>query len=150
MSKIFLVKTLAGLIPANDSDKEHLSKLKLGEIYSVEIKRPRNVKFHQKYWCLLKLVYQNLPEHLEDRVRSIDELHYMLKLQCGIREPVLTLGGKTNWRVGSISFASMSQDDFEEFFKKAVSAITKHVLPMDDEVLIAEVEAFLKPRESYQ
>ena len=143
MSKCYVVKTLAGLTAAYDADKEHLSKLKLGEVYRCEIKRPRNIAFHCKYWALLNLVFDNLPESLEGTIRSVDELHWHVKMQCGIRTQRVTLGGKILYEVGSIAFHRMTESEFEAFYQKAANVIVKYILPVDADELLNEVEAFL-------
>jgi len=143
MSKCYVVKTLAGLTAAYDADKEHLSKLKLGEVYRCEIKRPRNIAFHCKYWALLNLVFDNLPEALEDKIRSVDELHTELKMQTGVRMKRVSLSGQTYYVPGSIAFHKMSESEFDAFYQAAANVIVKYILPVDADELLNEVESFL-------
>ena len=46
--KIFCQNTKSGLQPLYEDDYDEKKKLKIGEIYFCEIKRPRNIKFHRK------------------------------------------------------------------------------------------------------
>lgn len=151
MAKVYLVKTLNGLMPAQDSDKEALRNLKLNETYLAEIKQPRNIKFHQKYWALVNLVYSNLPEDFciettdgqKDYIKSADNLHWHIKCQCGILERKITLGGKINYEVGSIAFHKMDESEFAEFYSKALDVIIKYFLiGTEKEELAAEIEMF--------
>jgi len=47
--RIFCKNLLEGLIPLYNSDLEEKKKLKLDEIYEVEIKVARNYQFHKKF-----------------------------------------------------------------------------------------------------
>ena len=51
--RLMVVNTPRGLIPYGDDDSEEKRKLKLGEVYSVEVKVVRNVNFHRKYFALV-------------------------------------------------------------------------------------------------
>ena len=151
MAKIYVVKTLRGLEPAWDSDEEHVKKLKLGETYAIEIKRPRNIKFHKKYWALVNLVFSNMPDDFElrshdgeivDKINTAEALHYHIKMQCGLVERTTSLGGKVIWRVKSIAFQKMDEAEFDAFYQRAVDVIVKYFLPVDADLLLAEVAGF--------
>ena len=144
MARIYLVKTIHGLQAAWDADKQHLAKLKLGEVYRAEIKQPRNLAFHCKYFALVNLVFSNLPEHLQDTIRTPEELHTEIKMQTGVRMKRQSLGGQSYYVPGSIAFAKMTEDEFSEFYSRAVDVIIKWILPgVDRAELWSEVESYL-------
>lgn len=149
--KVYLTKTLNGLIPSYDSDKEALKGLRLNETYQAEIKQPRNVKFHKKYWALINLVFTNLPEDFcietvdgqKDYIKKPDDLHWHIKCQCGIMDKKISLGGKIMYEVGSISFQSMDEPSFAEFYDRALNVVVKYFLVGTDKEEIAnEIEMF--------
>ena len=144
MARIYVVRTIHGLSAAFDADKQHLAKLKLGEVYRAEIKQPRNLAFHCKYFALVNLVFSNLPEHLQDTIRTPEELHTEIKMQTGIRMKRISLSGKEYFVPGSIAFAKMDEAEFSEFYSLAVDVIIKFILPgVDRAELWSEVESYL-------
>ena len=127
--EIYLIKTDKGhFLPAYESDKEGADKIKPGEMVRCKVTRPRNIGHHRKLWALLKLTLHNLPETLEEHFKSEEDLLDEIKLQVGLREKRITLGGKVYYKPGSINFLSMNQTEFEEFYSKSVDVILKWVL----------------------
>ena len=58
--KVFLVKQgNNSFLPSHDSDYELCKKIKVGSTVSCEIKQPRNVAFHRKFFALINLVFEN-------------------------------------------------------------------------------------------
>jgi hypothetical protein len=127
-----------------DSDYEEKKKLKQGEKVLVTIKRPRNYENHKRFFALLRLVVQNLPEQMA-RAMSIyseEDLLNCIKLDLGMFT--------THWHEGrellkvkSISFASMDESEFSNFFTETINLITNHyLLGMDKETLLEEIDNF--------
>jgi hypothetical protein len=121
--KIYLKNTLSGLIPLYDSDHEEKKKLKLNEVYRADIVRPRNINFHKKYFALLNMTFQNqelfdCPENMRKEI-----IKY-----AGYYKEYITLKGEKEYRSKSISFAKMSQDEFEELYKSSMTVILKYIL----------------------
>lgn len=127
--KIWLKRTLSGLAPADNESERVLKKYKIGDTVRADIIKPRNVMHHRKYWALLNMVFDNLPEHLEPHIKNVDELHYEIKLQTGHREIHNTLGGQEIWKAKSISFSSMDQNEFEDYYNSALDVVCKYILP---------------------
>jgi hypothetical protein len=62
-------KDFGRLIPCDDAASAMLMKIKHGDVVQVEIKRPRNIMHHRKFFALINLVFENQakyesPEHL--------------------------------------------------------------------------------------
>ncbi len=59
--KALVTYTGTYLKPNYDTDQEQIKKckFKIGETYEIEYKKPRNVKYHRKYFALLNLCYSN-------------------------------------------------------------------------------------------
>lgn len=62
MTDVFMVKRCGQMMPASENDAEIIASLTDGETYKVAITRPRNIRFHRKYFALLDILYELLPE----------------------------------------------------------------------------------------
>ena len=56
--KITVRNTINGLVPLYSSDLEEKRKLKIGEKYQGEVKRPRNYQFNKKFFALLNIGWE--------------------------------------------------------------------------------------------
>lgn len=112
-----------------DSDHDEKHRLKIGERVLCEIKKPRNYEFHKKFFALVRLTYDNLPEHLHHmlNIRSEEDLLVCLKLDLGYATTVYH-GGKEYIKPQSISFASMDNTEFERFYNRAIDCILHNYL----------------------
>ena len=121
--KIHLVKQLNGsFLPAYESDHEKVKKIKGMSMVECDIKQPRNIKFHRKFFALINLVYQNQPE--EATIQNIDHLRKYLTKRAGFYDTIETPTG-TIYEAKSISFAKMSQDDFDNLYDAILDTIVK-------------------------
>ena len=59
MKRINLKKQLGSLKPVDQTDIDILYSLKEGEIYSCEIKKPRNIRFHRMFFAMIGLCFDN-------------------------------------------------------------------------------------------
>ena len=55
--EIHLVRTSTGLRPYTDDDYEEMKKIKVGSIVKANIVRPRNIKFHRKFFALIRAAW---------------------------------------------------------------------------------------------
>lgn len=117
--KLFLVKQLNGTFKvAYDSDYEKAKKIKVNELYEVEIRQPRNIKFHNKFFALLELVYQN-----QEAYSNMDDLREDLTIEAGFYREVINLHGQTVKKAKSISFAQMDDFEFSELYSAFVNVV---------------------------
>jgi len=146
--KFFLVKSNNHYLPADEEDHKKSSKIGSGEIIEVTCTNQRNIKFHRKYWSLINTTLHNLPETAEKelmskhqfRITSKEDLHFYVKIKNGyVEKRFIGKDGNIGWVPTSISFSSMDEDKFNEFYDKAVrtcaellgledSELTKHIL----------------------
>ncbi len=128
--ELYVVKHINGaLMPYSDDDKNKLKPFKIGESFKVKITRPRNLGHHKKYFAFLNIVFDNLPENLEDKIKSIEDLRTEIKMQLGFRELKVSLSGVEYWKPKSISFAKMDQSEFEKFYSNSIDIVCKYILP---------------------
>ena len=138
MSEILLKKTLTGLMPLDALAFDYCDKLKLGDVIKCKVSKPRNYKHLQKYWVMINVVFQ------EQSVFPAPEvLHGALKKALGYSTTYKLHDGSYYTHVGSISFAKMTQDQFDLFYKNAVNFVCKSVIPgLDDKDLERELLSF--------
>ncbi len=129
------------LVPTDRLSEEAMEKAK-GKTMLVFTERPRNPKHHAKMMAMLNVVVNN-----QDTFPSIEKLLTYIKLRIGHTDSYI-VDGKTVVVPRSISFASLSQDDFEQFYERAVDVILTEVVPpgLRRSALRKEIEGFLEPR----
>ena len=129
------------LVPASDEAIELVTSLPQNKDVMVTIEKRRNQGQHRKFFKLLSLAHENLPEHLSERWPDKDALRHELLIQTRNFDVHQTYGGATYRIPHSMSFDSMSQQRFELFYSASIRFICRHVIPeMDEGVLRDWVE----------
>lgn len=129
--RMLVKNTERGLLPCYESDVDERKRLALGEFYWVDIKRARNYEFHKKFFALLKLAFDNLPEGLEARYPNLEAFREDLLLRIGKTRRVLSRQGYVDV-AASIAFEKMGQDEFEELYRQVWNEITKNFVELGD------------------
>lgn len=131
-------KGVGCLVPFDDAAKAQMKRWKIGDTIAINAKRPRNARHHAKFQKLVDLVYEN-QDHYEQREHFVAAL----KTALGHCDLIEGKGGKMIAIPKSISFAKMGQDEFDDFYSRALDLIAKHFLPgVETDALRAEVESF--------
>lgn len=136
MTKIALIRTLSGFKPAYESDIELSKKIKLNEVYEYEFKKPRNYMFLKKFFALVNLVYQN-----QEQYNNIEHLRRDLIIESGNYDLRYDLNGVEVREAKSISFAKMSQKDFDKLYSDVIDVIIKY-FHFDKEEILLNVEQY--------
>ena len=124
---VFLAsKNLASLRPVDEAGEVALQKIRQGEVISIEIKRPRNVRHHRMFWALMTIVHENMDG---DRYPTVEDLVAAIKIAAGLRTRIDLPTGETGFIPGSIAFHKMDQTAFSEFYNRVCDLIAKHFLP---------------------
>lgn len=142
--EIYCRVTDYGLVPMYDSDLDEKHRLRNGTTVLCHISRPRNYEFHKKFFALIRLTYDNLPERLVQMMSVYSESDMLdcLKLDLGLFSTVYH-GGRQIVKLGSISFAAMDNTEFEQFYNRSVDIILHTYLRgTDRQALLDEVERF--------
>lgn len=100
---------------------EETAKFKNGQDYELEVKQPRNIGHHRKFYALMNLVFQN-----QDKYETLEDLIVEVKLRCGHYQEHISVKGNIMYMPKSIDFARMPQPDFEEFYSKAIDVVLKY------------------------
>lgn len=122
--KFLARKDLGHLTPVDQAGEDYLRKLKFGDVVAVEVKKPRNVKFHRLYWQLVSTVFEN-----QERYETPEQLHSALKIAAGIYDPLPMPNGVIHKIPGSIAFDKMDDTEFSAFFDRVCDLIAQHFLP---------------------
>lgn len=134
--KIALVRTLSGFKTAYDSDFELAKKIKIGEVYEYEYKKPRNYRFLKKFFALVKMVYDN-----QEQYTNIEHLRKDLIIESGNYDLRHDLQGVEIREAKSISFANMKEEEFSELYNSVVDVVVKH-FHFDREEIAEEIERY--------
>lgn len=121
--QILAIKNLGTLRPIDQAGEDAFKKIKNGAIVSVEVKAPRNVGHHRKFFAMLNIVFQN-----QDYYKSPESLLGACKLATGHVEIVRSKRGEIAIPL-SISFAKMDQAAFDEFYSRAIDWVVSDVIP---------------------
>jgi len=144
--KLFLRKLPGGtLVPDNDETAEWLQKVKNGDVLGGEFARPRNYRFLKKYMALLRLAYDAwepaLAEHKGNPVvKNFHRFRKDVAIASGFYELTVNLRGETRAEAKSISFAHMSEEEFDQLFQKTITLFLQKYQILANYQDAAEVE----------
>ena len=142
--ELYCQVTPQGLVPLYDSDLDAKHKLKEGKVYKVTVTTPRNYQFLKKFFALIRLTLDNLPERLQDHYGIYNETDMLncIKLDLGLAHTI-TYNDHPVLITESISFAAMDEAEFEQFYNRTIDLILQHYLRgTDRETLLEEVQQF--------
>lgn len=109
------------LVPASPYDQERLDGYQNGARLQVTLWQGRNGKLSRKYWAILHKVVADLPCPWQ----TAEEASDALKLACGITDAGKTVNDQWFIRPGSISFSTMPEDKFQDFFERAMAVLAR-------------------------
>ena len=127
--KIYLRKIGNSYIVDSGDDAD----IKNGEIVSAEIKRPRNYRFHKKYFALMNYAFGVWdPDCLEFNGRPVGKSFEQFRKDITILAGYYTLSenikGEPKAEADSVSFGKMREDEFSCLYSKTIDALLKYVL----------------------
>lgn len=152
--KIYLKKLDSILLPDDEDSADYVHKLKYGQVITADFSKPRNYKFHKKYFVLIKYAYEHWkPEKLEDTKfdvvpeKSFDRFRKDLIILSGRFDAVYRVDGSVRIEAKSISFAKMNEEEFAELYSSTVDVILKKILTnyTEEELdrVVAELMGFM-------
>ena len=136
------IKSPQGLTPADDACRAWFQKVKSGEHVHGKMARRRNAKFHRKYFALLTYAFDVWKENLAARnafqiykgvpvMPDFDRFRGDIAVFSGFFTPVYKLNGDLVLKPKSISFANMSEDEFERLYSKTIDVLLEKVAGME-------------------
>ena len=123
MASFVAVKKLKALYPADEAGEAVLRTLAQGELVTLELKRPRNLAFHRKFFAMLQIILQN-----QDHYKSVDDLLDVCKLRIGHSRKIQTTHGIVEVPA-SISFSALDDTGFQDFYDRACQWVITEVIP---------------------
>lgn len=142
------------LVPADQTSAEFVGKLIKNDVVTSNFVKPRNYRFHKKWFSLVKFAFDHWkPSSLEDSrwkdvvpEKSFDRFRKDLIILCGMFNAVYRIDGSVRIEAKSISFAKMDEKEFNELWKLTTKVILEHVLTnySDDDLdnTVKQLEGF--------
>jgi hypothetical protein len=135
--KLLVIKTPRGLLPVYDSDLENYCKIPMNEEFEIEYTKKRNLKFHKKYFALMKLAFENQQDY-----RNLNDMRRDITIASGYYdESVSLITGEIIKIAKSISFSNCDEIEFSELYEKTKDTISKW-LGISDENIENEIMQF--------
>jgi hypothetical protein len=136
VAELIMIRQPGGaLVPATDEDADALKKIKAGAAVRVEVKQIRNYKFMQKWFTLATFAFNIWSETMEPQEykgvsieANFERFRKDLISLTGRYDPVYNLRGEVRVEAHSISFASMSEQEFEKLYSETINVILKKIL----------------------
>ncbi len=116
--KLNLLNTASGLVPCYDDDYDKKKKLKIGETYTVSIKKARNYQFHKKYFALINCAWGYLNERQTEFFHNNKEVfRKSLEVSAGHCDKIFSFALKEWIDIPkSIAFDKMDEFEFSELY----------------------------------
>jgi hypothetical protein len=133
---VILTKTLGGLMPNNPDSQAWYDKIKVGDSIHADFKKHRNPAFHRKYFALLNIGFDNFqPGTINSKYgtpeKNFDRFRKDIAILCGHFDLVIRLDGTSRPEAKSISFAKMTEKEFESLYSKTIDVLIKNVYGSD-------------------
>lgn len=116
--KLYLQRTLRGLMPLDDTDKEKINKIPFDTPLEFDVKVPRNIKFHRKFFAMLNLAFEN-----QDEFKNFKIFREAVIIGAGFFDKVQRLHGEEILIAKSISFSNMDNEQFEGLYTACIDTI---------------------------
>lgn len=125
--KLTLLNTAEGLKPCYDNDYDQKKKLRIGHIYTAEIKKARNIQFHRKYFALINCAWEYQNEKVEEHFKgSKNSFRKTVEIAAGYYDPIYSIERK-EWIESpkSIAFDKMDEAEFAELYDRVRDVLLK-------------------------
>ena len=142
MSYPFFVRRIENvLVPTSKAGQLAIEKLKFGALYKIEPKQPRNSKQHRLFWAFVTYVAEALNDGPAGAIWTTENVKDDLLVATGrTRNRPMTRVERARHNVSdgavavvarpvSISFVSMSGDEFSAFMDDAMAYVRDHLAP---------------------
>lgn len=136
--RALFTRTPGSLVPADGEAEQMLRRVKIGQPVWVEIRAARNVKQHRYLFALLRIIVDH------DVYPTTDAALLALKFATGLVDSFKLKDGVVHMIPKSISFASMRQAEFQEWFDAAIKVVATKWLEVAPEALAREIEEMLR------
>lgn len=116
------------LVPADSDSKERLNRVRDGTLVMVRAKAPRNPKQHRLLWHLARMIHEN-SESFESAEHVVEQMKIGTGLTDRMQLTIPGIGVVIQERGKSITFESMPQSEFEDWFERVLDYTVVSLLP---------------------
>lgn len=141
--KFRLRKTEFGIQPVSDEDKQKWGTIEYGEVFECRGLDQRNVKHHRKFFAMVNLAFQNMPEQYDNHFPTPEHLREELIKRAGYYTKYTNFKGETEYKAESIRFDNMGQAKFEQLYSDVLDVIIKWLIPIEKDKLDQEILNFM-------
>ena len=124
--KLYLIKRNYYAVPVDDNAREMFKKIPEGAYFEVKNANQRVVWYHRKFFLMLSIVFQNLPEAFDEYYPTSESLRRALLLLAGHTVTYRMPDGTERIEADSIAFDKIGQAEFEQVYNACVNAAIKH------------------------
>jgi hypothetical protein len=124
--KVTMTRTLRGLEPMDRADLRHV---KVGDIVTCDVVKPRSGPRHRWFWACITTVHDNLSDALATKYPTTESLVAAMKVLTGWCDTFWLPDGREVIRPRSIAFAAMTEPDFAAFTERCMELVSKYLLP---------------------
>ena len=133
MDALFM-RSMGGLVPADDATGEWLKRVRLGASISADIRQQRNPQFHRKMLALFRLGFDHWSEIApklkyrgEEVAPDFDRFRKDVTILAGHFKTVVNLKGEIRLEADSISVGSMDAATFETLYTNVIQVLLTRV-----------------------
>lgn len=127
MTELFVVKANQKSFLILPESEEEFGKIGEGEIVRVEYHRPRNIRFHRKFFALLDVAFKN-----QEFYATEQQFRTALLIGLGWCDTFIRQNGEVLYIPKSISFAKMGEDEFEKVYNDTLDYLVREMVPGAD------------------
>lgn len=113
-----------GLVPMDKESIDNRYALKPSGIYQVDVKEVRNPKLLRKYFALISVAYEYLPERMMQVYGVKESFRKSMQVAAGYFETIYDCNRNLYVRIPkSIAFDRMDESEFEELYERVKDVI---------------------------
>lgn len=136
--EILVVKTINGLLkPAFEEDLDKFKKLPKDSYFEIKYTAKRNIRFHRKFFALIKLAYENQSDY-----RISDDMRRDLIITAGHYDEVINkITGEVYKIAKSLQFNKMDEMEFSQVYEDVKEVICKWI-GIDNKTVDQEIQQY--------
>lgn len=131
-----MVKQAGGvLVPASDIESDRLKRFKTNETYEIEIKLSRNADFHRKVFAFFNFCFEHWKgeNEYQDESKQFDVFRSHMTVLAGYYDTFYSIHGHARVEAKSISYAKMTQEEFESLYSALINVALKNIFLTTDQ-----------------
>lgn len=113
-------RTFGSFEPIDENAHKIFKRYKFGDEIELEHKAKRNVKFHRKYFLVLKLTFEN-----QEEIENENDFREAVQIAAGFWHWQKQIDGSETKRSDSISFENMDDIMFENVYNRVFDVCLK-------------------------